>query len=58
MGWLHDAGVPHHLLGTVSPNVEFTAKDFRDFSIPVSNPISVFSIYIGFFGLLFRVCTV
>lgn len=23
-------GVPHHLLGTISPNIEFTAKDFRD----------------------------
>lgn len=32
-------GVPHHLLGTVSPNVEFTAKEFRDSAIPVSfNP--------------------
>ncbi|GMP88591.1 hypothetical protein CsSME_00040519 [Camellia sinensis var. sinensis] len=29
-------GVPHHLLGTISPNVEFTAKDFRDSVIPVS----------------------
>ncbi|XP_052196625.1 tRNA dimethylallyltransferase 2 isoform X2 [Diospyros lotus] len=26
-------GVPHHLLGTVSPNLEFTAKDFRDSAI-------------------------
>ncbi|XP_040993241.1 tRNA dimethylallyltransferase 2 isoform X5 [Juglans microcarpa x Juglans regia] len=27
-------GVPHHLLGTISPNLEFTAKDFRDSAIP------------------------
>ncbi|XP_035541162.1 tRNA dimethylallyltransferase 2 isoform X4 [Juglans regia] len=27
-------GVPHHLLGTISPNVEFRAKDFRDSAIP------------------------
>ncbi|KAI8573495.1 hypothetical protein RHMOL_Rhmol01G0282100 [Rhododendron molle] len=27
-------GVPHHLLGTISPDVEFTAKDFRDSAIP------------------------
>nr|GFC17946.1 tRNA dimethylallyltransferase 2 isoform X1 [Tanacetum cinerariifolium] len=26
-------GVPHHLLGTISPMVEFTAKDFRDHAI-------------------------
>ncbi|XP_054793071.1 tRNA dimethylallyltransferase 2-like isoform X2 [Prosopis cineraria] len=32
-------GVPHHLLGTVSPNVEFTAKDFRDSAIPLINDI-------------------
>ncbi|XP_020423128.1 tRNA dimethylallyltransferase 2 isoform X2 [Prunus persica] len=37
---LHEQkGVPHHLLGTVSPNVEFTAKDFRDFSIPLIDDI-------------------
>ncbi|XP_016648481.1 PREDICTED: tRNA dimethylallyltransferase 2 isoform X2 [Prunus mume] len=37
---LHEQkGVPHHLLGTVSPNVEFTAKDFRDFAIPLINDI-------------------
>ncbi|XP_062015105.1 tRNA dimethylallyltransferase 2 [Rosa rugosa] len=37
---LHDQkGVPHHLLGTVSPNVEFTAKDFRDSAIPLINDI-------------------
>ena len=29
-------GVPHHLLRTVSPNVEFTAKEFRDSDVPVS----------------------
>lgn len=29
-------GVAHHLLGTVSPTVEFTAKEFRDSAIPVS----------------------
>lgn len=28
-------GVPHHLLGTISPNLEFSAKDFRDAAIPV-----------------------
>ncbi|PNX85327.1 tRNA dimethylallyltransferase 2-like protein [Trifolium pratense] len=27
-------GVPHHLLGTVNPNFEFTAKAFRDSAIP------------------------
>ncbi|XP_059659353.1 tRNA dimethylallyltransferase 2 isoform X2 [Cornus florida] len=27
-------GVPHHLLGIVSPDIEFTAKDFRDAAIP------------------------
>ncbi|KAL0460086.1 UNVERIFIED_CONTAM: tRNA dimethylallyltransferase 2 [Sesamum latifolium] len=32
-------GVPHHLLGTVSPNVEFTAKDFRDAAIPLIDEI-------------------
>ncbi|KAK1309805.1 tRNA dimethylallyltransferase 2 [Acorus calamus] len=33
---LHDRrGVPHHLLGSVDPNVEFTAKDFRDLAIPI-----------------------
>ncbi|KAF3782050.1 tRNA dimethylallyltransferase 2 [Nymphaea thermarum] len=30
-----DVGVPHHLLGVVSANVEFTSKDFRDMAIPV-----------------------
>lgn len=35
ISWM-DAGVPHHLLGTLNPNVEFTAKDFRDSAIPVS----------------------
>lgn len=28
-------GVPHHLLGIISPTVEFTAKRFRDAAIPV-----------------------
>ncbi|KAK1264325.1 tRNA dimethylallyltransferase 2 [Acorus gramineus] len=33
---LHDRrGVPHHLLGSVDSNVEFTAKDFRDLAIPI-----------------------
>lgn len=32
-------GVPHHLLGTLNPNVEFTAKDFRDSAIPLINEI-------------------
>ncbi|ESQ51236.1 hypothetical protein EUTSA_v10016598mg [Eutrema salsugineum] len=32
-------GVPHHLLGTVSPDMEFTAKDFRDFTIPLIEEI-------------------
>ncbi|XP_038713416.1 tRNA dimethylallyltransferase 2 isoform X2 [Tripterygium wilfordii] len=37
---LHEQkGVPHHLLGSVSPNVEFTAKNFRDFAIPCINDI-------------------
>ncbi|CAH9094120.1 unnamed protein product [Cuscuta epithymum] len=33
-------GVAHHLLGTISSNVEFTAKDFRDFAIPLIDEIS------------------
>ncbi|CAL1404000.1 unnamed protein product [Linum trigynum] len=32
-------GVPHHLLGTVNPNVEFTAKEFRDSAHPIINDI-------------------
>ncbi|KAG9459050.1 hypothetical protein H6P81_003558 [Aristolochia fimbriata] len=28
-------GVPHHLLGTISANVDFTSKDFRDMAIPI-----------------------
>lgn len=32
-------GVPHHLLGTISPSVEFTAKDFRDSAIPIIDEI-------------------
>ncbi|XP_037497068.1 tRNA dimethylallyltransferase 2 isoform X1 [Jatropha curcas] len=36
----HDQkGVPHHLLGNISPNVEFTAKEFRDSAIPIINEI-------------------
>ncbi|KAK2994411.1 hypothetical protein RJ640_009638, partial [Escallonia rubra] len=38
---LHDRkGVPHHLLGTISPNVEFTAKDFRDTAVPQFDDLS------------------
>ncbi|KAI7725475.1 hypothetical protein M8C21_008027, partial [Ambrosia artemisiifolia] len=38
---LHDQkGVPHHLLGTISPMVEFTAKDFRDYAIPLIRDIT------------------
>ncbi|XP_076930977.1 tRNA dimethylallyltransferase 2-like [Bidens hawaiensis] len=38
---LHDQkGVPHHLLGTISPEVEFTAKDFRDYAVPLINDIT------------------
>ncbi|CAK8576443.1 unnamed protein product [Lathyrus sativus] len=32
-------GVPHHLLGTVNPNTEFTAKAFRDSAIPIIDAI-------------------
>lgn len=32
-------GVPHHLLGTISPSVEFTAKDFRDSAIRIIDDI-------------------
>ncbi|CAA7017552.1 unnamed protein product [Microthlaspi erraticum] len=32
-------GVPHHLLGTVSPDTEFTSKDFRDNTIPLIEEI-------------------
>lgn len=32
-------GVQHHLLGTISPHVEFTAKDFRDCAIPLIGEI-------------------
>lgn len=39
-------GVPHYLLGTISPNVEFTAKDFRDSAIPVSSLSSIYSVYV------------
>ncbi|XP_071690409.1 tRNA dimethylallyltransferase 2 [Rutidosis leptorrhynchoides] len=38
---VHDQkGVPHHLLGTISPMVEFTAKDFRDYAIPLIHEIT------------------
>ncbi|XP_055960277.1 tRNA dimethylallyltransferase 2 isoform X2 [Mercurialis annua] len=37
---LHEQkGIPHHLLGTVSPSVEFTAKEFRDSAIPIIDGI-------------------
>ncbi|XP_059314819.1 tRNA dimethylallyltransferase 2 [Lycium ferocissimum] len=32
-------GVPHHLLGTISPSVEFTARDFRDSAISIINEV-------------------
>ncbi|XP_058087331.1 tRNA dimethylallyltransferase 2 isoform X2 [Magnolia sinica] len=32
-------GVPHHLLGTISPNVDFTSKEFRDQAIPIVDEI-------------------
>ncbi|MCL7036536.1 hypothetical protein MKW94_016047 [Papaver nudicaule] len=32
-------GVPHHLLGNVSPIVEFTSKDFRDAAIRIIDEI-------------------
>ncbi|KAL8130093.1 hypothetical protein V2J09_019248 [Rumex salicifolius] len=32
-------GVKHHLLGTISPDVEFTCKDFRDIVVPLVNDI-------------------
>ncbi|XP_075519998.1 tRNA dimethylallyltransferase 2 [Primulina tabacum] len=32
-------GVPHHLLGTISPDIEFTAKDFREHAIPLIDEI-------------------
>ncbi|XP_012852881.1 PREDICTED: tRNA dimethylallyltransferase 2 isoform X3 [Erythranthe guttata] len=37
---LERKGVPHHLLGTISPNVEFTAKEFRDSAIQLIDEIS------------------
>ncbi|KAI3676993.1 hypothetical protein L1987_86610 [Smallanthus sonchifolius] len=38
---IHDQkGVQHHLLGTISPMVEFTAKDFRDYAIPLISDIT------------------
>nr|QAU09257.1 isopentenyltransferase 2 [Streptocarpus rexii] len=32
-------GVPHHLLGTISPDIEFTAKEFREHAIPLIDEI-------------------
>ncbi|PIA25233.1 hypothetical protein AQUCO_12200011v1 [Aquilegia coerulea] len=32
-------GVPHHLMGIISPNVEFTSKDFRDSAIQIIDDI-------------------
>ncbi|URD79975.1 IPP transferase [Musa troglodytarum] len=32
-------GVPHHLLGSIDPSVEFTSRDFRDLSIPIIDDI-------------------
>ncbi|KAM3202015.1 tRNA dimethylallyltransferase 2 [Capsicum annuum] len=32
-------GVPHHLLGTISACVEFTAKDFRDSAVSIINEV-------------------
>ncbi|PHT35274.1 tRNA dimethylallyltransferase 2, partial [Capsicum baccatum] len=32
-------GVPHHLLGTISARVEFTAKDFRDSAVSIINEV-------------------
>ncbi|KAI3975461.1 hypothetical protein MKX01_042471 [Papaver californicum] len=32
-------GIPHHLLGNIIPNVEFTSKDFRDAAIPIIDDI-------------------
>ncbi|KZV39629.1 tRNA dimethylallyltransferase 2 [Dorcoceras hygrometricum] len=32
-------GVSHHLLGTINPDTEFTAKDFREHAIPLINEI-------------------
>ncbi|KAL6511004.1 hypothetical protein OROGR_022128 [Orobanche gracilis] len=39
MHFLRFTGLPHHLLGTISPAVEFTAKDFRDYAIPLIHEI-------------------
>ncbi|CAI9105560.1 OLC1v1004505C1 [Oldenlandia corymbosa var. corymbosa] len=36
---LEQKGVPHHLLGTISPNVEFTAKHFKEAAIPLIKEI-------------------
>lgn len=32
-------GVPHHLLGTINPNVNITSVDFRDMAIPIIDSI-------------------
>lgn len=32
-------GVPHHLLGNISPHIEFTAKVFRDSAISIINEV-------------------
>ncbi|KAI3934939.1 hypothetical protein MKW92_033077, partial [Papaver armeniacum] len=32
-------GIPHHLLGNISPNVEFTSKDFHDTAIQIIDEI-------------------
>ncbi|KAL6511022.1 hypothetical protein OROGR_022146 [Orobanche gracilis] len=39
MHFLRFTGLLHHLLGTISPAVEFTAKDFRDYAIPLIDEI-------------------
>jgi len=49
------AGVPHHLLGTVSPNVEFTAKAFRDSAIPVCLNRRTKRIHFYFYYFLFAI---
>lgn len=45
--------MPHHLLGTVSPDMEFTAKDFRDSTIPVSTNFLLFFFFLRSFIFLF-----
>lgn len=46
------AGMQHHLLGTVSPNVAFTAKDFRDCAIPVRQLLMIKLVFIWHHFLL------